>query len=206
MANWRYETHWKACLPYQEAWDLQLRLAEEVREGRLCDQILGLEHEHVVTLGKRSRLDPEVPPGPVVWVDRGGEATLHSEGQLVIYPIVKLRPRFEVRSWVEHLHEVTRRALLHWGVSTTREGNAGLWTDQGKLVFMGLRVKEGVSLHGLSINVRNDLSLFKPLKACGVKGASMDSLQKRGISVSPAEFFATWSHEFRGLACQTPES
>jgi lipoyl(octanoyl) transferase len=201
VSNWNFESHWKGRLPYQEAWDLQLRIAAQRKVGAVPDQILGLEHPYVITLGKRSKTDPEIPAGPVVWVDRGGEATLHSEGQLVIYPLVRLRPRFEVRTWVDFLHEVSIRAFARVGVETFRGENSGLWTSRGKIAFLGLRIKEGVSLHGLSLNVRNDLALFAPMKSCGVRSAAMDSLACRGIDLSPEEFFRIWAEEFEA-SCQ----
>ena len=197
MAEWTFQSHWKGLFPYEQALQFQTDQALQISQGTLPDQILGLEHPYVITLGKRSKLDPEIPPGPTVWVDRGGEATIHSPGQLVIYPLVKLRPHFELKTWVEFLHQVTERTLLKAGLQVSRGDQSGLWTDQGKIAFLGLRIKNGVSLHGLSINVGNDLNLFNSVKACGVKKAPLDSFQNKGLSTNCESVFQLWMEEFR---------
>lgn len=185
-------SQWLGLVDYREALSLQHRYELEVQASD-CDQILGLEHPYVVTLGKRSKFDSEIPVGDhVVWVDRGGEATLHSPGQLVIYPIVNLADRFGVREWVEFLLDVTEQTLLRFGVVTERGEHSGLWTANGKIAFAGIRVRNRVSTHGLSINVCNDLRLFEPMKSCGVRRAQMDSIEKFDKTVQPADVFEVW--------------
>lgn len=158
------------------------------------DEILGLEHPFVITLGRRAK---EVPAGPVIRVERGGEATLHSPGQLVIYPIVKIRGRIQVREWVELLQQVTARSLLAVGLETSAGPHAGLWTSKGKIASMGLRITDGVSTHGLAINVCNDLSLFNRISPCGMKpGSAMDSLASQDISMGTEALFQLWCEEF----------
>lgn len=171
--------------------------------------VLGLEHPYVITLGRRSRRDPEVPQGPIQWVERGGEATIHSPGQLVIYPVVAIG-RWGARCWVEHLLKVTENTLQHLGLSTRRDPLAGLWTEAGKIAFLGLQIRRGVSSHGLSINVSNDLGLFSGIKACGHRGVPLDSLERRGVTISCRDLFAQWMGEYRklasGSACQGQDS
>ncbi len=190
---------WLGLVDYREALSLQHQYELEVQQGPE-DRILGLEHPTVITLGKRSRLDPVVPSGNVVWVDRGGEATLHSEGQLVIYPICSLEERFSVREWVDLLLQTTQKALRHFGIETQLGEHSGLWTRDGKIAFAGIRVRNRVSTHGLSINVSNDLSLFGGMKSCGVQKAAMDSFLSRGVQVSTREVFEVWCLEFLRLA------
>ena len=192
-----FSAEWKGLVSYEDALLLQRDCAKQVAFGERSDHVLGLEHPHVITLGKRSKLDPIIPEGPIVWTERGGEATLHSEGQLVIYPIVKLRPRFEVRSWVEFLLRVTECSLARIGIHTERGGQSGLWTSHGKIAFLGIRIQNGVSQHGLSINVTNDLNLFSSIKACGVQHASMDSVRQRSLEMTTEELFTIWLQEYR---------
>lgn len=182
---------WLGPLDYQKALNLQHLIENEVRSAQV-DQILGLEHPKVITLGKRSHLETEIPDGHVVYVDRGGEATLHSEGQLVIYPIVNLADRMSVREWVDFLIETTRKTLATIGIQTQVGDHSGLWTEAGKIVFLGLRVRHRVSTHGLAINVQNDLRLFEPMKSCGVRRAAMDSVGRRGLNVNTLEVFEIW--------------
>lgn len=190
------EFEWKGLISYESALLLQEKWAVEIAQGRSLSRVFGLEHPHVITLGRRSKLDPVVPQGPVVWTERGGEATLHSEGQLVIYPLMKLRPRFEVRTWVDLLLEVTRLSLLEVGIESRVGEQSGLWTKNGKIAFLGIRVKNGVSLHGLSINVRNDLALFNAIKACGIRGAALDSVALNGLELSPHDLYRVWMKHF----------
>lgn len=190
------EFEWRGLVSYENALLLQEQGALDIAQGRRPSLVLGLEHPHVITLGRRSKLDPVIPPGPIVWTERGGEATLHSEGQLVIYPLMKLRPRFEVRAWVDFLLEVTRLSLADVGIETQVGEQSGLWTAQGKIAFLGIRVKNGVSMHGLSINVRNDLGLFGAIKACGIRGAALDSVARRGIELSPQDLYRVWMKHF----------
>lgn len=194
----RTNFQWLGLVNYREALSLQHQYEREVLSGAE-DRVLGLEHPQVITLGKRSRLDPEVPSGQVVWVDRGGEATLHSEGQLVIYPIFNLTDRWSVREWVELLLTTTEKTLQYFQVETSRGEHSGLWTAKGKIAFAGIRVRNRVSTHGLSINVANDLSLFGPMKSCGVRQARMDSLALYRQNPQTREVFEVWCLEFLRL-------
>ncbi|MCZ0931539.1 MAG: lipoyl(octanoyl) transferase LipB [Oligoflexia bacterium] len=126
---------------------------------------------------------------------RGGEATLHAPGQLVIYPILSLPCLgLKVKDFIAGLEEITQSVLRGFGVETKKEGKyAGLYTERGKICFFGIHVSGGVSQHGLSINVHNDLSLFSAIKSCGEQNRKHDSLSLyKEFSLSKEELFFKW--------------
>jgi lipoyl(octanoyl) transferase len=180
---------------YERALDLQKQAwADTLIDGEA--RILGFEHPAVVTLGKRSQEDLDVMASnsiPVCNIDRGGHATLHSRGQLVIYPIVKLAQfQMSIREFVECLHLVTQKCLSQAGLQAEIKDSPGLFTENGKIAYIGLRVDRGVTRHGLAVNIRNDLSLFSNIRSCGVDQAEHDSLHKHDIQMAPHEFFLKW--------------
>ncbi len=186
-------------VPYQEAWELQQKLAAWRRRGEIPDVLLLLEHPPVYTRGRRSR--PEELPMGVEWyeaqgievhdTDRGGLVTYHSPGQLVAYPIVHLGAYGDdVHRYVRGLERVTIAALGETGVpAQTIEGLTGVWTEgeppptlshrpARKIGSIGLHVSRGVTTHGLAINVNNDLQPFQWVVPCGIEGVAMTSVAR----------------------------
>ena len=126
---------------------------------------------------------------------RGGEATLHSPGQLVIYPVIYLPLLgLKVKDFIVALEEITQEMLEELGIQTQREGKyAGLYTKKGKLCFFGIHISQSVSQHGLSINVDNDLALFDSIKSCGERDRRHDSLSfYPDVCISKKELFFKW--------------
>ena len=126
---------------------------------------------------------------------RGGEATLHAPGQLVIYPILSLpHLGLKVKDFIVKLEEITQSLLEDFGIKTKKEGKyAGLYTKRGKICFFGIHISGGVSQHGVSINVHNDLSLFNAIKSCGEQNRRHDSLSLySNFSLSKEELFFKW--------------
>lgn len=167
--------------------------------------ILGFEPEPVVTLGVRARGDQDLPFGSdklkelgysVLPVDRGGQATLHNPGQLVIFPVWPIR-EFGVRRWVEGLAEITRDCLANWGiVSEWDHARPGLYTSQGKIMACGVRIRRGMSTHGVAINVRNELADFALIRACGHSQMPMDKMAAHVPDIQLREVFSRWMEEF----------
>lgn len=121
--------------------------------------------------------------------DRGGNVTLHAPGQLVGYPILRLRDR-DLRGYLRRLEEVLIRAVTALGVATVRvPGRTGTWLPDGsaKLAAIGVRVSRWVSQHGFALNVSTDLSLFDLIVPCGIADAGVTSLQRLGASVTFAQ-------------------
>ena len=126
---------------------------------------------------------------------RGGEATLHALGQLVIYPVLSLpHLGLKVKDFIVRLEKITQSVLEDLGIETKREGKyAGLYTSKGKICFFGIHVSGGMSQHGLSINVHNDLNLFSAIKSCGEQNRRHDSLSLYpSFSLSKKELFFKW--------------
>lgn len=179
----------------------------EVSEDPRKQILLGFEYEKVLTLGKRARIE-DLPSHvrsefQVLSTERGGLLTLHSRGQLVIYPILNLREHsIGVREFIQNLHGVTSSFLTemrvenHWDF----ENPQGLFTARGKIAFCGIRVKSGVSTHGISINIHNDLKEFSLFPACGKCDAEITSLEHERIEskgrMSLSEAFDLWSHHW----------
>lgn len=166
--------------PYAEVWSLQKALVERRADERIRDGLILVEHEHVVTLGRRGRPEDVLEPGLEVHsVERGGEATYHGPGQLVGYPIMKLPDRLEVKRLVEDLEEVLERTCADFGVeSTRREGERGIWIGDKKIASIGLAVHRRVTFHGFALNVATDLGYFRKIRPCGRSGEVMTSMEQ----------------------------
>lgn len=199
---------WLGLLDYSECLSLQMNQWVSVKESTEEEVIFGVEHPSVITLGVRGNIQEDLFLSkniPVVKADRGGQATLHSPGQLVIYPVLSLRKHhWGVRDFIEILLLTSKNTFSDYGLSTQIDmtGATGLYTDKGKIGFCGLRIKEGISYHGLSLNLKNDLGLFGQIRPCGILLASMDRLQDhenltRDIFLE--DFFQRWNKHFQQI-------
>jgi lipoyl(octanoyl) transferase len=195
-----FEASYLGLVEYSKAVSLQEDLVQVVKNKGLT-AVVGLEHPAVLTLGHRLELNAGSLPVdiPQVKSSRGGLMTIHSEGQLVIYPIVDLRDRgWGVKSYVCKLLRTTQKLLSELGVESHVDQQAiGLYTAAGKIAFCGIQVKNGVSLHGISLNVRNDLSLFQNIQACGIQNAELDRLQNYDVNLTLEELFQRWIKHFQ---------
>ncbi len=184
---------------YDQAQILQNDLAILVKKTKTT-AIIGLEHPAVITRGYRLRASDEFSKGnmSVVQSSRGGMLTIHSEGQLVIYPIVNLREhQWGVKEYVLKLLETTQYLLNQFGIESFIDDQAvGLFTERGKIAFCGIQVKNGITTHGISLNVRNDLNLFKNIESCGVQKAQLDRLQNYDVNLTLKEIFNQWVNLF----------
>lgn len=182
----RLRVRWLGRLPYTEAWDLQRAFWEGRVRGRTADDyVLLVEHPPVYTIGRNgdeSNLlespDAIVAAGAEVHhVDRGGDVTFHGPGQLVGYPIVRLDDAKRIVPYVRALEEALINAVGDLGVEAWREpGLTGVWTAQGKVAAIGVRVSRGVTMHGFALNVDPDLSWFGRINPCGITDRPVTSL------------------------------
>jgi lipoyl(octanoyl) transferase len=174
---WPLEARWLGRQCYDEAHTLQLQLREEVAAGLRRSTLLLLEHEPVVTVGRRGELDDlKVAPDELERrgvsfrrTERGGRATYHGPGQLVGYPIVPLRALgLDVGSYVCRLEEALIACASDLGVEAERrDGQPGLWVGDAKLGSVGIAVSRGVAWHGFALNVDPDLHAFNVIRPCG---------------------------------------
>lgn len=195
----KYESSYLGRLDYQKSLDIQNTLLQNAAKTDIL-YLVGLEHPAVLTMGLRADENTDIIKNqlPVFRVSRGGLATIHSEGQLVIYPIMNLKKlNLGVRDYVTLLMSTTQELLSEIGIAAQiNKENMGLHTEKGKIAFCGIQVKNGISQHGLSINVRNDLSLFANIKSCGQQDAKLDSLAAYGAEYTLSELFDAWTRVF----------
>jgi lipoyl(octanoyl) transferase len=183
---------WLGRVAYGDGWALQRRLVDERVEGRIADQLLLLEHDAILTLGRQSD-ESHVLASPrelrrrsieVVRVERGGEVTYHGPGQLVAYPILRLGDRgILVRPLVSALEAAMIETCASEGVEAyRRDGHPGCWVagergrPQRKIGALGLRIERGVSYHGIALNVDTDLRDFDLIDPCGEPGLVSTSI------------------------------
>ena len=181
---------------YQQTWDLQKRYHEEVLAGQRCSTILLLEHSTVYTAGKRTEDDERPNDGTdVIDVDRGGKITWHGPGQLVAYFIYRLNDPKEVRIFVSQLEDAMITLLAEYGIdATTIEGRAGVWLlgdgarRDRKIGAIGIRIHEGVTMHGLALNCSNELDAYENIIPCGITDADTTSISAElGRTVTPQD-------------------
>lgn len=178
--------------PYREAWDIQLHAHERVLAGAE-EEVLFVQHPPVITFGRRAEDSAKHLVASrdllsnmgveVVESDRGGDITFHGPGQLVCYPIIHLaRHRLSVGGYVKMLEHMVIRALKSFNISTHLEPEAiGVWTDTTppkKICALGVRIKRGVSLHGIALNVTTDLRYFNLIVPCGLNGRPVTSISE----------------------------
>ena len=179
-------------VPYTEACELQRDLRERRVAGELPDLLLVLEHPPVYTKGKRTQ-PGDLPMGDdwyraqgieVCETDRGGRVTYHGPGQLVAYPIMAVE---RVADFVHTMEKAIVAALADEGlVAEPRETPfTGVWAGDCKIASIGVRVRDGVSTHGLAVNVDNDLQPFEWIVPCGIDHVCVTSVaQETGRSPS----------------------
>jgi len=191
---------------YQQAWDTQRELHGKVLAGEAPSTVLLLEHAAVYTAGKLTE-DHERPfdGTPVVAVDRGGKLTWHGPGQLIAYPILKLKNRSGIRDYVERLEAIMIAVMADYGIKAERiKGRAGVWIkadDKGpdrKIAAIGIRVLNGVTMHGIAINCSNDLAPYGQIIACGITDAGVTTMSlETGRDIRPARIVDRIVEEFR---------
>ncbi|PJA78769.1 MAG: lipoyl(octanoyl) transferase [Nitrospirae bacterium CG_4_9_14_3_um_filter_51_5] len=180
-------------LPYAEAWELQQSLVAQRLDDHRPDTLVLTEHEPVITLGRTTKPEHWEPR----WAElrdkgihlhqtgRGGSVTYHGPGQLIGYPILRLRnfcPGPKV--YVHQLEEVLIRTLAEWGIAGCRhESFRGVWVRTSaacleKIASIGVRISRGVTMHGFALNVNIDLQPFTLLAPCGIEHCVMTSMEK----------------------------
>jgi lipoyl(octanoyl) transferase len=198
-------------VPYAEALELQAQLVSERRAGAIPDQLLLLEHPHVITLGTSASTnhillndDERALLGIELFeTGRGGDVTYHGPGQLVGYPIFDLKPdRCDLHRYVRDIEQALINALSDFGLSGERkEGLTGVWYQQEKIAAIGVRVSSGwITSHGFALNVNTNLQFFDSIIPCGIRDHGVTSLQRAlGREVSMADVMSAVVHGFEGI-------
>jgi lipoyl synthase len=179
-------TRWLGRLPYAEAWDLQRAFHEGKAVGRtLDDYLLLVEHPPVFTIGRNgsdtnllaTQSAVREAGAEVHHVDRGGDITFHGPGQLVGYPILSLADPKQVVPYVRRLEEALIRTVAEFGIEAwTEQGLTGVWTSQGKVAAIGVKVSRRVTMHGFALNLHPDMSFFGMMNPCGITDRAVTDL------------------------------
>ena len=183
-------------MPYSAAWDLQRELVAQRKAGEIPDQLLFVEHPHVITLGRnadrenvlvseseRERLGIELRE-----TDRGGDVTYHGPGQLLMYPILDLRDwKRDVVTYVRALEQVIIESVARLGVKAEPlAGCTGVWVGGAKLAAIGIHISRWVTSHGVALNVSPRMEYFNTIVPCGIQ-KPVTSLEKITGQVSDRE-------------------
>ena len=173
-------------VPYGPCHRLQQDLVERRRTEQIGDLALLLEHEPVLTLGRRAdpahvlvSKDELARRGIAVHrVERGGEVTYHGPGQLVVYPILRLRDHgLGPSDYMHLLEEVTIATLAEYGiVAGRRDKLIGVWVGNNKIAALGVRVKRGITMHGLALNVTPRMEHWSLIVPCGIREGGVTSM------------------------------
>ncbi len=203
-------------IPYAEAWELQQSLEAQRKLGEIGDQLLLLEHPHVLTLGRNGHQenvlvsrDRLTQLGIELFENnRGGDITYHGPGQIVGYPIIDLREwKRDVGAYVRNLEESVIRVLARYGVEGTRDAGAtGVWTrrsdaqvapggELAKICAIGVHLSRWVTTHGFALNWTTDLRYFEFIVPCGLT-RPVTSLEQLGVCVSRENLHRAIAEEF----------
>ena len=184
--------------PYAEAWDLQKDLVRLRKNDGIPDTFVLCEHPPVYTVGRAAKDAVNLGAGEeylrtlgaeVFWSDRGGDATFHGPGQIVGYPILRLKVR-DTHAYLRELEDVIIRVLADYGLEGRHHPEyTGVWVGENKIAAIGVKFSSGwITSHGFALNVKTDLTWFDRITPCGIKEFGITSLsQELGREVSLAE-------------------
>ena len=192
-------------LDYGKAFELQQQLVAERKQGEIGDQLLLLEHSHVVTLGRNGHMEhllaaPEILSRAGISfypTDRGGDITYHGPGQLVGYPILDLREwKRDVGAYVRAIEQVVIDTLAEFGIAAGRIPKlTGVWVEERKIAAIGVHISRWVTSHGFALNVNTDLSYFQYIVPCGLT-KPVTSMAQLGCAADLSEVSQTLARHF----------
>ena len=196
-------------MDYADALDLQMELCLRRQQNKIENTVLIVEHPAVITLGAHKSENKLLTDEDVIRsqgidllrVGRGGGTTAHNLGQVIVYPIIKLKSLgLDVNAYIRSLEQVGIELLQSLGVeSDRRKGFPGLWIGEKKIASIGVQLKKWVSFHGMAININNDLSIFEHIVPCGLDGVVITSVQKE--TGKPADM-DTVKETMKRLCCE----
>ena len=179
---------------YLTGWQLQRDIVDGIVAGTTPNTLILLQHPSVYTAGRMTKLDERPQDGtPVIDVDRGGKITWHGLGQIVGYPIVKLKNRNDVVGFVREVETALIEVCHSFGIPAERYcERSGVWIRDAKgdrkIAAIGMRVAKGVTMHGFALNVNPDLSAYSKIVPCGITDADVTSMaQELGRDITIEE-------------------
>ena len=192
-------------IDYASALQLQQQLATDRKQGLVPDQLLLLEHPHVITLGRNGHMENLLADDDILAragisfypTDRGGDVTYHGPGQLVGYPILDLRDwKRDVGAYVRAVEETIILTLADYGIEAGRIPKlTGVWVGERKIAAIGVHLSRWVTSHGFALNVSTDLSYFQYIVPCGLT-KPVTSMAALGVRASLDEVGAKLAVHF----------
>ncbi len=190
---------------YAEALSIQRGLADRRKRGEIPDQLLFVEHPHVITMGRNGHFENMLAPGELLaragiefhQTDRGGDVTYHGPGQIVGYPILDLREwKRDVVAYVRAIEQAIIDALGEFGIAAERlAGATGVWVEGAKVAAIGVHISRWVTSHGFALNVDTDLSYFQYIVPCGLT-KPVTSLRKLGCAATRGQVIESLTGAF----------
>ena len=181
---------------YGDAFAVERELVEQRKRGEIPDQLLIVEHPHVITMGRNGRRENMLADEELLsragvefhLTDRGGDVTYHGPGQIVGYPILDLREwKRDVGAYVRGIEQVIIDALADFGITAGRiPGLTGVWVAEAKIAAIGVHISRWVTSHGFALNIDTDLSYFQYIVPCGLT-KPVTSIRKAGGAATRGE-------------------
>ena len=187
---------------YAKALNIQEKTHQDILNGA-SDSVIMCEHPHVFTFGKSANKNNMLVDENLLkkinatkhQIDRGGDITYHGPGQLVCYPIINLRKRgVGVKKYVEILEESIINTLKQFNIEAYQINHlTGIWVGDKsqiprKIGAIGIRIKQGISMHGFALNINTNLDYFNYINPCGIKDKQVTSMNKEGVQCTLVEF------------------
>lgn len=195
-------------LEWGKAFELQTKLVSQRKSGEICDQLMIVEHPHVVTMGRNGRDENLLAPPELLArsgigfyeTDRGGDVTYHGPGQIVGYPVLDLREwKRDVHAYVRAIEQTIIDTLAEYGIAADRiEGLTGVWTGGAKIAAIGVHISRWVTSHGFAFNLDPDLSFFQYIVPCGLT-KPVTSLKKLGVRAERGAVVQRLAHHFERI-------
>jgi lipoyl(octanoyl) transferase len=190
---------------YAAAFQLQSELVERRKRGEIADQLLFVEHPHVITMGRNGHKENMLAPVELLEragidfqeTNRGGDVTYHGPGQIVGYPIVDLREwKRDVVAYVRGIEQTIIDALAQFGIEAGRlAGATGVWVEGAKIAAIGVHISRWVTSHGFALNIDTDLSYFQYIVPCGLT-KPVTSMRKLGSTAARPEVMQALARAF----------
>jgi len=209
-------SEWIGRVPYQQAWDLQRRIFNDVSAGHGPNRFILCEHPDVLTIGRNARDDRnllysrnelEAMGYEVYDVDRGGDVTYHGPGQLVGYPIIRLADYREDLGWyIRSLEDLIIHVIGRKGLHGGRKAKlTGVWVGEKKICAIGVRASRWTTMHGFALNVTTNLDRFNAIIPCGIEDYQVTSIRNEGGGDATVEEVAALAAQCWAVAMDPAE-
>ena len=177
---------------YKKSIELMEKRVEDINEGKASELLWFLEHPSIYTAGTSSNDKDLLNENlfPVFRTNRGGQFTYHGPGQRVAYVMLNVRDRdYNVKSFIRLLEQWIMNSLMDIGIkSFLIKGKVGIWVNnEEKIASLGLRIRKGISFHGISLNINPNLEHFSGIIPCGNENSGITSIEKIGLNIKKKE-------------------